>query len=219
MGHRLTLVRRHRRAARGGGDGDPLRPPRATRPAASLPRGCRPHRRRGEAAARGPYPLGDDVGACSSWGAGGPPQRRDRHRGKGGPRRHATRDLSRLRSLPVPLPVLLALGGVVIGLIPSAGIGKRIVSPELILYGFVPVLVFEGSLGIDLRTLADVARPVATLATVGVVLTVTLVAVVGHFVLGLDWPSGLVLGAVLAGTDPIARISPLRPLPAPAPLR
>jgi CPA1 family monovalent cation:H+ antiporter len=126
--------------------------------------------------------------------------------------------LSRLRRLPVPLPVLLALGGVLIGLLPSTGIGKRIVSPELILYGFVPVLVFEGSLGIDLRALAQVARPVATLATVGVVLTVTLIAVVGHFVLGLDWASGFVLGAVLAATDPIAVISLLRQVRAPAPL-
>jgi CPA1 family monovalent cation:H+ antiporter len=122
--------------------------------------------------------------------------------------------VSRLRRLPVPLPVLLAVAGLVIGLLP--GVRKGIVSPELILYGFVPVLVFEGSLGIDLRALRAVARPVATLASVGVVLTVGLVGVLAHYALRIDWASAFVLGAVLAATDPIAVIAVLRQVGAPA---
>jgi cell volume regulation protein A len=60
------------------------------------------------------------------------------------------------------------------------------------------------------------AAPVAiALATVGVVVSIGVVAAGTHWLLGLDWRESLLLGAVLAPTDAAAVFSVLRRLPLP----
>lgn len=114
----------------------------------------------------------------------------------------------------VPYPVLLAIGGILIGLIP--GLRLPPIGPELILLAFVPGLVFEASLSLDLDELWRRVVPVGLLATFGVVLTVTLIAALARYGLGLDWPSAFVLGSIVAATDPIAVVSMLRTVKAPS---
>ena len=63
----------------------------------------------------------------------------------------------------VPYPVLLAAGGIVIGLIP--GLRLPLISPELILLAFVPGLIFEATLELDLPELRRRLLPVGLLAT------------------------------------------------------
>ncbi len=122
------------------------------------------------------------------------------------------------RSTPtVPYPVLLAIGGIVIGLIP--GVGLPTISPQLILLAFVPGLVFEASLSLDLDELWRRVVPVTLLATIGVFLTVIAIGVLAHLGLGFDWPSAVVLGAIVATTDPIAVVNLLRQVGAPAGLK
>src|SRR5438552_1572051 len=113
----------------------------------------------------------------------------------------------------VPYPVLLAIGGILIGLIP--GLHLPPIGPDLILLAFVPGLVFEASLSLDLEEEWRRIVPISLLATVGVFLTVVLIAVLVHFALGLDWASGFLLGSIVAATDPIAVVSMLRRLGAP----
>src|SRR5438045_5122015 len=113
----------------------------------------------------------------------------------------------------VPYPVLLAAGGILIGLIP--GLRLPPVGPDLILLAFVPGLVFEASLALDLEEVWRRIVPISLLATVGVFLTVVLIAVLVHFALGLDWASGFLLGSIVAATDPIAVVTLLRQLGAP----
>src|SRR2546430_82657 len=73
----------------------------------------------------------------------------------------------------VPYPVLLAVGGVLIGLVP--GLRLPPVGPDLILLAFVPGLVFEASLSLDLAELRRRLYPVGLLATAAGVLLVRLV--------------------------------------------
>src|SRR5437016_5994618 len=113
----------------------------------------------------------------------------------------------------VPYPVLLAVGGVLIGLVP--GLRLPPVGPDLILLAFVPGLVFEASLSLDLAELRRRLYPVGLLASAGVLLTVLLVGALIHLVLGLDWASGFLVGAIVAATDPIAVVALLRQLGAP----
>jgi len=113
----------------------------------------------------------------------------------------------------VPYPVLLAVGGILIGLIP--GLRLPPIGPDLILLAFVPGLVFEASLSLDLDELRRRVVPVTLLATVGVLLTVVLIGGLAHYGLGLDWASGFLLGSIVAATDPIAVVSLLRRLRAP----
>ena len=124
----------------------------------------------------------------------------------------ALRLVSRTTPL-VPYPVLLAAGGILIGLVP--GLRLPPVGPDLILLAFVPGLVFEASLSLDLEELRRRALPVGLLATVGVFLTVGVVAALAHAVLGLEWASGFLLGAIVSATDPIAVVGLLRRLGAP----
>src|SRR5712691_6649890 len=113
----------------------------------------------------------------------------------------------------VPYPVLLAAGGIAIGLIP--GVRLPAVGPDLILLAFVPGLVFEASLAVDLTELMRRVIPISLLATVGVFLTVSAIGAMAHYGLGLDWASGLLLGSIVAATDPIAVVNLLRQVRAP----
>ena len=113
----------------------------------------------------------------------------------------------------IPYPVLLAVGGIVIGLIP--GLRLPPIGPDLILLAFVPGLVFEASLALDLDEMWRRVVPISLLATLGVFLTVMLIGALAHYGLGLDWASGFLLGAIVAATDPIAVVQLLRQVGAP----
>jgi hypothetical protein len=113
----------------------------------------------------------------------------------------------------VPYPVLLAAGGIVVGLIP--GLGLPPIGPELILLVFVPGLVFEAALTLDLPELWRRIVPVSLLATAGVFITVVAIGALAHYGLGFSWAAGFLLGAIVAATDPIAVVTLLRELKAP----
>jgi len=113
----------------------------------------------------------------------------------------------------IPYPVLLAVGGIVIGLIP--GLRLPPIGPDLILLAFVPGLVFEASLALDLDEMWRRVVPISLLATLGVFLTVMLIGALARYGLGLDWASGFLLGAIVAATDPIAVVQLLRQVGAP----
>src|SRR5438105_10491792 len=124
----------------------------------------------------------------------------------------ALRLLSR-RAPTVPYPVLLAVGGILIGLIP--GLRLPPIGSDLILLAFVPGLVFEASLAVDLDEMWRRVVPISLLATLGVFLTVLLIGALAHYGLGLDWANGFLLGAIVAATDPIAVVQLLRQIGAP----
>lgn len=77
------------------------------------------------------------------------------------------------------------------------------------------VILAEGGLTTDLATVRSGAAPALALATVGVAVTAGVVAVAAHLWLSMNWPEGLLLGAVLAPTDAAAVFSVLRRLPLP----
>jgi Na+:H+ antiporter len=120
--------------------------------------------------------------------------------------------LSRTTPL-VPYPVLLAVGGIGIGFIP--GLHLPAIQPDLILLAFVPGLVFEATLAVNLPELWRRVVPISAMATVGVIVTVGVIGLLAHLALGLEWASGFLLGAIVAATDPIAVVNLLRQVGAP----
>jgi CPA1 family monovalent cation:H+ antiporter len=118
------------------------------------------------------------------------------------------------RARMLPYPVVLAAAGVVIGLLPGEQLPH--VGADVILLAFVPGLVFEAALTLDLPELRRRLLPVSLLATAGVALTVLLIGTLTHLALGFSWASGMLLGAILAATDPIAVVTVLRQLKAPS---
>lgn len=114
------------------------------------------------------------------------------------------------RAPAVPYQVILAAAGVVLGLIPGLPLPK--IGPELLLLAFVPGLIFEAALSLDLPELRRQAVPIGLLATVGVFAGTVLLAMSAHFIFRLDWSASAVLAAVVAATDPVAVVSVLQRL-------
>ena len=91
---------------------------------------------------------------------------------------------------------------------------------EAFLNGMLSFLLFAGSLHVPLDELRVHRWPVAILATVGVLLSLLLVAGMMYMVfsvVGLDvpWVYCLVFGALISPTDPVAVLEMLRRCPAP----
>ncbi len=104
--------------------------------------------------------------------------------------------------LRVPAPSLLVVAGVVLALLP--GVPDVEVAPELISVVVLPPLLYAAGQDLPWRELRLVWRPVTVLAIGLVAATAAAVALVASEVTGLSGPMALVLGAVLASTDPVA---------------
>jgi Na+/H+ antiporter len=117
-------------------------------------------------------------------------------------------------TLHIPYPILLVLGGLVIGIAP--GMPEFDLDPELVFFGVLPPLLYGSAFFTSLRDLRAQARPIGLLAIGLVVVTTVGVAVVAHAVIdGLSWPSAFVLGAIVSPTDPLAATSIARRLGVP----
>ncbi|MGZ4379864.1 MAG: cation:proton antiporter, partial [Gaiellaceae bacterium] len=104
--------------------------------------------------------------------------------------------------LRIPYPILLVLGGLLLGF----GPGVPVVSmpPEVVLIGILPPLLYTSAYRTGLRELRHNLRPIGLLAVGLVAVTTVGVAMVAHAITGLPWAESFVLGAVVSPTDPIA---------------
>src|SRR5690606_18702949 len=72
------------------------------------------------------------------------------------------------------------------------------------------VILFDGGLQTPIASLKAVWKPAGLLATVGVLITAVITGVAAHYVLGLSWLEGLLLGSIVGSTDAAAVFSLLR---------
>jgi monovalent cation/hydrogen antiporter len=107
------------------------------------------------------------------------------------------------RVVRVPYPILLVIGGLVLGFVP--GMPEVELPPELVLVVFLPPLLYWAGFFSSPRDLRADARAIS-LAAVGLVLvTMVAVAAVAHaLVEGMSWPAAFALGAIVSPTDPLA---------------
>jgi monovalent cation/hydrogen antiporter len=105
-------------------------------------------------------------------------------------------------TLRLPLPILLVLGGVVMGFIP--GLPHVALPPDVVLVAVLPPLLYSGAFFTSLRDLRTNRRPISLLAFGLVATTMTMVAVVAHKWIGLSWAVAFTLGAVVSPTDALA---------------
>src|SRR6478609_8400883 len=102
-------------------------------------------------------------------------------------------------ALRIPYPILLVLGGLVIGLAP--GMPTFELQPELVLFGILPPLLYGAAFFTSLRELRTTMKPIGLLAIGLVIATTAGVAVVAHaFIDDLSWASAFVLGAIVSPT-------------------
>lgn len=82
-------------------------------------------------------------------------------------------------------------------------------------FGALAVILAEGGLTTDWGQVRPSMRLGVSLATVGVAVSIALVAVPAHYLLGLPWELAVLLGAVCSPTDAAAVFSVLRVVPLP----
>lgn len=115
------------------------------------------------------------------------------------------------------LPSLLVylLMGVLLG---ESGLGIHFEDAELahaLGFGALVVILAEGGLTTSWREIRPSMRLGVMLATVGVSISVGIVACGAHYVLGMDWQLAILLGAATSATDAAAVFSVLRLVPLP----
>jgi monovalent cation/hydrogen antiporter len=115
--------------------------------------------------------------------------------------------------LSIPYPIVLVLGGLVVGAIP--GMPHVTLNPDLVLVVFLPPLLYSGGIFADLRALRDNLRPILLLSIGLVLATTVVVAVIAHEAIGLSWALAFALGAIVSPTDPTAATSIMRSLAVP----
>ncbi|HEX9438656.1 MAG TPA: cation:proton antiporter, partial [Roseiflexaceae bacterium] len=127
------------------------------------------------------------------------------------------------RWLRLPYPIALVLAGLALGAIIRSPLpflhdlplDEIHFTPHLILVLFLPALLFEATLHIEATALRKTLLPIGVLAIPGVLLTAAIVGVLIVWGVGLDWPSALLFGAIVAATDPIAVLAIFKQIGAP----
>src|SRR6516165_9757167 len=107
------------------------------------------------------------------------------------------------RRMGIPYPVLLVLGGLVLGFLP--GLPPVQIDPEVVFLIFIPPLVYIAAAQVALRDFRSNLRPILSLA-VGLLLA-SLAAVAGVTTWCVDsfsWATAFVLAAIIGPTDTVA---------------
>src|SRR5437016_4663384 len=107
------------------------------------------------------------------------------------------------RKVPIPYPILLVLGGLILGLIP--GLPQVSLDPELVFLFFLPPLLYPAALFTSWRDFRANLRPILLLAVGLVLFTTASVGFLAHyFIQDLPLTAGFVLGAIVSPPDAIA---------------
>jgi CPA1 family monovalent cation:H+ antiporter len=107
------------------------------------------------------------------------------------------------RKALVPYPILLVIGGLVLGSLPGLPVIR--LDPDLVFLVFLPPILWAAAYFTSLRDFRANLRPISLLA-IGLVLTTTaIVAIVARTVMpGIGWAEAVTLGAIVSPPDAVA---------------
>jgi len=122
-----------------------------------------------------------------------------------------------VRRLPLPYTVLLVLLGMVLG-----GLARRVdalapllelrLTPDLVLFVFLPVLIFESAFNLNARQLIKDLAPILVLAVPALLVSTAVIGAGLWALAGIGLLSALLFGALISATDPVAVIALFREL-------
>ena len=114
------------------------------------------------------------------------------------------------RRIDIAPAILLLLAGIVLAFVP--GMPAVELPPELVLLVVLPPLIYSASVAMSWREFKFNLRPIVLLAVGCVIFTAFAVAAATHYLIGLPWPVGFLLGAVVAPPDVVAPLAIARKL-------
>ncbi len=115
--------------------------------------------------------------------------------------------------LKIPASILLVLTGVLLALVP--GLPTLTLAPEFVLLLVLPPVIYWSAVAMSWREFRFNLRPISLLAVGCVLFTTVATAAATHWLLGLPWPVGFVLGAIVSPPDAMAPLSIARRLQLP----
>jgi monovalent cation/hydrogen antiporter len=113
----------------------------------------------------------------------------------------------------IPPSILLVLTGVVLALVP--GLPTIEIAPEFVLLVMLPPIIYSSAVAMSWREFRFSLRPISLLAVGCVLFTTAATAAATHWLLGLSWPLGFLLGAIVSPPDALAPLSIARRLEVP----
>jgi monovalent cation/hydrogen antiporter len=107
------------------------------------------------------------------------------------------------RRIHVPYPVLLLLGGLLVGLLP--GIPRFELDPEIVFLVVLPPILYVSAFLTPIRDFRSNLKNISLLAVGLVAVSAGVVAVMAMaFVPGMSWPLAVALGAIVSPPDAVA---------------
>lgn len=114
------------------------------------------------------------------------------------------------RRLAVAPAILMLLAGICLAFVP--GMPAIELPPQLVLLLVLPPLIYSASVAMSWREFRANLRPIALLSIGCVIFTACAVAAATHYVIGLPWGVGFLLGAIVAPPDVVAPLAIARKL-------
>lgn len=110
--------------------------------------------------------------------------------------------------LKIPYTSMLVIIGLIVGIFHIFPNLK--ITPSLIYYVFLPIIIFEGAVNIKVSPLVSNALPIGILSVFGTIISAIFIGIVFH--LGLNFPlkQSLIFGAIITPTDPISVLALLK---------
>ncbi|MDB5322395.1 MAG: Na+/H+ antiporter [Phycisphaerales bacterium] len=102
----------------------------------------------------------------------------------------------------VPYPIFLVVGGLALGFIPN--LPRVTLDPDVVFVLFLPPILYHAGIMTSWRDFKANGRAIGLLAIGLVLFTTALVAVAAHYLMGMSWATGFVLGAVISPPDAVA---------------
>ncbi len=106
--------------------------------------------------------------------------------------------------------ILLLLTGIALAFVP--GMPPVELPPELVLLVVLPPLIYSASVAMSWREFKSNLRPIILLSVGCVIFTAFAVAAATHYLIGLPWGVGFLLGAIVAPPDVVAPLAIARKL-------
>jgi len=124
------------------------------------------------------------------------------------------------RNLPIPYTVILVILGLILGAaarnIPEMEVLLKFqLTPEIVLFIFLPALIFESAFNLNARQLLRDLPPVLALAIPALLLSTAIIGVSLWLIVGINLGLALLFGALISATDPVAVIALFKELGAP----
>ena len=114
------------------------------------------------------------------------------------------------RRINIAPAILLMVAGIALAFVP--GMPAVELPPDLVLLMVLPPLIYSASVAMSWREFKSNLRPIILLAVGCVIFTAFMVAAATHYLIGLPWSVGFLLGAIVAPPDVVAPLAIARKL-------